>query len=82
MRQTGMRSNVVASFFWDQPETLQIYAKTTLEEILEQHLCNYCNPPKTMDPNYVRFCTLSHALVWHNYQKTKQEMSSVVIQNV
>lgn len=75
MRNTGMRRDVVASFFWEKPETLDIYAESSLEEILEQHLCNYCNPPKTYDPNNIRFCTLSHSLVWHNYHKTKQELS-------
>ena len=75
MRNTGMRRDVVASFFWERPDTLEIYAESTLEEILEQHICNYCNPPKTYDPNIIRFCTLSHALVWHNYHKTKEELS-------
>lgn len=75
MRITGMRSTVVASFFWEVPETLEIYAKTTLEEILEQHICNYCNPLPNSDQNYVRFCTLSHALLYYNYGKTKAELS-------
>jgi len=74
MRITGMRATVVSSFFWETPETLDIYAKTTLEEILEQHVCNYCNPPKNPDPNYLRFCTLSHALVYYNTGKIRAEL--------
>lgn len=77
MRNTGMRRDVVASFFWEKPDTLGIYAESSLESILEQHLCNYCNPPKSFDPTNIRFCTLSHALVWHNYHKTKAELLGV-----
>ena len=66
MRMTGERSEVVSSMFWDVPETLKIYQKNSIDSILQQGLCMICNPPPKSDQNYERFCTLRHAVLYHN----------------
>ncbi len=66
MRMTGERAEVVASMFWDSPETLNIYQKNSIDAILKQGLCMICNPPPTSEINYDRFCTLRHAVLYYN----------------
>ncbi len=69
MRISGQRAEVVASNFWEKPETLNIYHKNSWEEILQQNICYYCNPPKEFDMKYERFCTITHAIAYYNGNK-------------
>lgn len=72
MRITGNRTEEVSSLFWEQPQTLKIYAKQSFEDMLEDDTCSLCNP----DPNedrYRRFCTLKHALIYYNTDKKQRE---------
>ena len=66
MRLTGERSDVVASMFWDTPETLKIYQKNGIDSILQQGLCMICNPPPDQSNNNERFCSLRHAVLFYN----------------
>jgi|GEM_PF-6397227 len=66
MRASGSRREVVASMFWDKPQTLDYYANTTIEDILQQGICMICNKPNDIDPNYLRFCTIRHSLAYYN----------------
>lgn len=69
MRASGERKEVVSSMFWESPQTLKYYAKTSIDSILQQGLCMICNKPNEADPNYLRFCTIRHALLFYNKQK-------------
>ena len=66
MRASGERADVVSSMFWDKPETLKVYAKNSLDAILQQGVCYFCNPPDEPDPNSIRFCSIRHALAYYN----------------
>lgn len=66
MRITGERAEVVSALFWEKPETLRVYAKTSIDSILQQGVCYYCNPPTEVNNTLKRFCTLRHALVFFN----------------
>ncbi len=66
MRLSGERAEVVASFFWDTPDTLKIYKKSTIDTILQQGVCLVCNPPTNPDPRYERFCSIPHALFYYS----------------
>lgn len=66
MRISGERAEDVASLFWEKPDTLKVYAKTSMDSILQQGVCYYCNPPEELDNKYKRFCTIRHALVYYN----------------
>jgi len=69
MRITGNRTEEVSSLFWEQPQTLKIYAKQSFEDMLEDDTCALCNPDLN-DDRYRRFCTLKHSLIYYN---TKEE---------
>ena len=66
MRASGSRKEVVSSMFWEKPQTLEYYANTTIEDILQQGICKICNNPDDIDKNYERFCTIRHALLYYN----------------
>lgn len=66
MRVTGFRSEVVKSFFWDIPDTLGVYQKSTIEELMNQGICYFCTPPPQIDENFAVFCTLRHATAYYN----------------
>jgi len=66
MRASGERADVVSSMFWDKPETLKVYAKNSLDAILQQGVCYFCNPPDEPDPNAIRYCSIRHALAYYN----------------
>lgn len=67
MRCTGYRADVVSRFAWEDSKTLsKIYAKSNVESILTQGLCDYCNPTKEKDPNYNQFCSLRHTIAYFN----------------
>lgn len=67
MRCSGYRADVVSRFAWEDSKTLsKIYAKSNVESILSQGLCDYCNATKEKDPNYNQFCSLRHAIAWYN----------------
>ena len=66
MRLTGFKSDTVASFFWDVPDTLGVYQRTSLDEIMQQGSCLICNKPKDPDPRYEVFCNLRHACLYYN----------------
>lgn len=68
MRASGSRREVVASMFWEKPQTLEYYANTTIEDILQQGICMICNKPNDIDPNYLRFCTIRHSLLYNNLE--------------
>jgi len=65
MRASGERKEVVASMFWEKPQTLEYYAKTSIDSILQQGICMICNKPNDIDPSYERFCTIRHALLYY-----------------
>jgi len=72
MRITGNRTEEVSSLFWEQPETLKIYARQMFEDMLEDDVCALCNP----DPNetdYRRFCTLKHSIIYYNTNEKQRE---------
>lgn len=66
MRATGERREVVASMFWEKPTTLEFYASRSIDSILQQGLCMICNKTDDIDPNYLRFCTIRHALAFYS----------------
>lgn len=66
MRASGQRKEVVASMFWEKPQTLDYYANTSIDDILLQGICMICNKPNDIDPNYDRFCTIRHCLLYYN----------------
>jgi len=66
MRASGQRKEVVASMFWEKPQTLEYYANTSIDDILLQGICMVCNKPNDIDPNYERFCTIRHSLLYYN----------------
>lgn len=72
MRASGERKDVVASMFWEKPESLEVYTKTTIDSILQQGICMICNKPNDIDPNYNRFCTIRHCLLWNNLSVEEQ----------
>lgn len=72
MRITGNRTEEVSSLFWEQPETLKIYARQMFEDMLEDDMCALCNP----DPNeseYRRFCTLKHSIIYYNTNEVQRQ---------
>jgi len=73
MRITGERAEVVASMFWDNPETLNIYQKNSIDSVLKQGLCMICNPPPASEKKYERFCTLRHAVLYYNGYRAEEE---------
>lgn len=66
MRCTGFRKDTVASFFWDSPETLKVYAQQTTDEMIRQGMCYLCKPPQIFDMKEKLFCSLRHAIAWEN----------------
>lgn len=73
MRITGERAETVSNLFWEKPDTLKVYAKQSLDSILMQGICDLCNPPDEKDPNYRRFCTIRHAVLYYNLSKDDRE---------
>ncbi len=73
MRITGERSETVANLFWEKPDTLKVYAQQSLDSILMQGMCDLCNPADEKDPNYRRFCTIRHAVLYYNMSKEDRE---------
>ncbi len=74
MRNSGFNATVVQKFGWDDPAMItQVYAEMADEEILDDGVCHYCNPPKIDIPNSDRlFCSLRHSLAYHsNGQKAR-----------
>ena len=69
MRASGERKEVVASMFWEKPSTLEYYAKTSIDSILQQGICMICNKPIDIEQDYERFCTIRHALLYYNSGK-------------
>lgn len=65
MRITGNRTEEVSSLFWEQSDTLKIYARQQFEDMLEDDTCAMCKPDLN-DQNYRRFCTLKHAIIYYN----------------
>lgn len=65
MRITGNRTEEVASLFWEQSDTLKIYARQSFEDMLEDDTCALCNPDPN-ENNYKRFCTLKHSIIYYN----------------
>ena len=65
MRITGNRTEEVSSLFWEQSDTLKIYARQSFEDMLEDDTCALCNPDPN-DTDYKRFCTLKHAIIFYN----------------
>lgn len=68
MRMTGHRSDIVASMFWERPQTLDIYASTSINAILQQGVCFVCNKPKTLDYANEVFCSLRHAILYYQQE--------------
>lgn len=66
MRISGERAEVITTMFWETPDTLKHYKKATVDSILQQGICYFCNKPDIIDENYERFCTLRHALAYYN----------------
>jgi len=79
MRASGERKDVVASMFWENPESLEYYAKTSIDSILQQGICMICNNTNDMDPNYNRFCTIRHCLLWNNLSIEEQNKRLKII---
>jgi len=81
MRITGFKSDVVSSFFWDVPDTLSIYQRTSLDEIMQQGSCLICNKPKEPDPRFEIFCNLRHACLYYNQTQdlNKIEQTSFIV---
>jgi len=72
MRITGNRTEEVSSLFWEQPETLKIYARQLFEDMLDDDVCALCNPDQT-DSAYRRFCTLKHSIIYYNTNEDQRE---------
>ncbi len=84
MRITGERAEVVSALFWEKPDTLRVYAKSSIDSILQQGVCYYCNPPTEIDNTLKRFCTLRHALVYFNNggnQKSRRPIMKELMEN-
>jgi len=81
MRVTGERAEVVSGMFWDEPETLKIYKKSSIDSILQQGLCGICNRP-SQESEYEMFCTLRHALLYYNkiykHQEAKRKLENEI----
>lgn len=73
MRITGERAETVSNLFWEKPDTLKVYAKQTLDSILMQGVCDLCNPADEKDPNFRRFCTIRHAVLYYNITQDDRE---------
>ncbi len=74
MRITGERAETVSNLFWEKPDTLKVYAKQSLDSILMQGICDLCNPPDEKDPNFRRFCTIRHAVLYYNLSNHDREI--------
>ena len=75
MKNSGFNATVVQKFGWDDPAMItQVYAEMADEEILDDGVCHYCNPPKIDIPNSDRlFCSLRHSLAYHsNNEKSRK----------
>jgi len=72
MRITGNRTEEVSSLFWEQPETLKIYARQLFEDMLDDDVCALCNPDQT-ESKYRRFCTLKHSIIYYNTNEDQRE---------
>ncbi len=66
MRMTGYRSDVVASMFFEEPSTLKIYSKQTLDELMEQGRCDFCNRSGRAEKENEVFDKLQCALAFYN----------------
>lgn len=73
MRITGNRTEEVSSLFWEQPETLKIYARQLFEDMLEDDVCELCNPDENSESGYRRFCTLKHAIIYYNTNNDQRQ---------
>ena len=72
MRITGNRAEEVSSLFWEQTETLKIYAQQSFDDMLEDDTCALCNPDPN-DQEYRRFCTLKHAIIYYNTNEEQRQ---------
>jgi hypothetical protein len=66
MRITGYRKDTVASMFWEEPDTLSVYANMSIKSIIDQGVCYICNMPPEPDQRFATFCTLRHAILFYN----------------
>ena len=71
MRITGNRTEEVSSLFWEQSDTLKIYARQSFEDMLEDDTCALCKPDPH-DLRYRRFCTLKHAIIYYNTDENQR----------
>jgi len=67
MRCCGYNASVVSNFGWEDSETLtKIYAKQSIDDLLNIGNCNFCRPTTNKDPDIEVFCCLQHAIAYYN----------------
>ena len=69
MRCCGYNASVVANFGWEDSKTLtKIYAKQSIDDLLNIGNCDFCRPTTNKDPDNEVFCCLQHAIAFYSTQ--------------
>lgn len=81
MRFCGNNKEMVKDIFWENADTLKVYAKNSIKDLLMQDVCWICNIQENVDREFMRFCSLQHALLWFNISDLQRKKLNEYFKN-